>query len=170
MSEQQTQATDVADEQAADLAKLRAQVQATAPVPGVRSTEPEGEQDDDEDGELPPPSPQAMQMAHMVLTTVKPLLCFAVPALQEAPEEYWDPVPVGLGAVFDEVGVSPKWMRSPWARLAMSLVPLASFVAIKSLDKPKKPEPMALEAAPPAEPVGQKTVTFGAPAAEAAPA
>jgi hypothetical protein len=158
MSDQQTQATAVADEQAADLAKLQAQVQGEAPaqIDTTRAAET------DDGGELPPPSQAAMQIAAMAVGMLKPIVCFAVPVLREAPDDLWQPVPEGVAAVLDEYGASAEWMRSPWARLGMSLMPLMAFAAVSAMNKPKKPEPMALEAAPPAEPVGQKTVTFGA--------
>lgn len=157
MSDQQTQATAVADEQAADLAKLQAQVQGEAPAAGQVQAQAQ-----DDGGELPPPSPAAMQIAGMAVGMLKPIVCFAVPVLREAPDELWQPVPEGVAAVLDEYGASAEWMRSPWARLGMSLMPLIAFAAVSAMNKPKEPEPMALEAAPPAEPVGQKTVTFGA--------
>lgn len=157
MSEAQTQAADVADEQAADLAALKA---AAGPAPGAPGAPAAVAQE--ESNEPAPPSAEAMALAGMAVGILKPLVCFAVPVLKDAPAELWQPIPEGVAAVVDHYGGGPAWMNSPWARLGFSLMPLVGYAAVQAMNKPKEPEPMALEAPPPAEAVGQKTVTFGA--------
>jgi hypothetical protein len=156
MSEAQTQAADLADEQAADLAALTAAAN-PKPAPGLQSQQPV-----EESNEPAPPSAEAMALAGMAVGILKPLVCFAVPVLKDAPAELWQPIPEGVAAVVDHYGGGPAWMNSPWARLGFSLMPLVGYAAVQAMNKPAEPEPMALEAPPPAADVGQRTVTFGA--------
>jgi hypothetical protein len=118
-----------------------------------------------------PPSAASLQLAAMAVTMLKPLISFAVPALQKAPDELWAPVPEGVAGILDHYGLGEsELLRSPWGRLAFSLAPLAAFAAMESMkEKPKDkaPEQLAgpdLSAAAPVADVGTKTVTFGAPA------
>lgn len=157
---------DLAAEQAADLAALQAAAAPPAPQgPRGDYLEP-GERMD----EVLPPSAAAMAMAATIVGVCRPLAAYAMPALRGAPDELWEPVPEGVAAVLDHAGASAEWMRSPWARLAMSLVPLVAYAAAAAMqEKPRE----ALEAAPapgaPAEP-GAATVSFGTVAPEGAPA
>lgn len=157
---------EVAAEQAADLAALQAAAAGTEAAAGAEKASEVVEGD-----ELPPPSAAALQMAAMAVGMLRPLVCFAVPTLRGAPDALWEPIPEGVAAVMDHYGASAEWMRSPWARLGFSLAPLAAFAAVEAMKekpKPKEGQPIALEAKAPDVVVGQKTVTFGAPAAEAA--
>lgn len=156
-----TTETQAPSEQAADLAALQAA--AAAGEPAAPGQPVEAEQQGPQ-----PPSAAAMQMAVMAVGILRPIICFAVPSLRTAPGELWEPVPEGVAAVMDHYGASAEWMQSPWARLGMSLAPLAAFAAIDAMSKPKEPPRQALtaEAPPPAE--GPRTVTFGAAPAEAA--
>lgn len=148
-------------EQASDLAAL--QVAAGegqgAPVPGAPGAEPERQG----------PSEQSLHVAAVVVGIVRPLICFAVPKMSEAPDALWEPIPQGVAGVLDHYDLS-QHMDNPWAGLAMSCAPLAAFVAMEAMKdkpKPKAKEPQQLEAfaAPvPGDAPGQKTVTFGAAA------
>lgn len=152
-------------EQAADLAALQAAAAGAEPAPGaVAAAEGEAQA-------LQPPSAAAMQMAAMVVGMARPIVCFAVPSLRDAPGELWQPVPEGIACVMDHYGASAEWMQSPWARLGMSLMPLVAFAAVQAMKEPPKKdegEPLKLAATAPDVVAGQKTVTFGAPVTEAA--
>lgn len=163
--EQDTSMAAAVDEQAADLAALQA---AAGGAPG-----PQGGAVAEQQAEgPPPPSAAAMQMAAMAVGIMKPIICFAVPSLREAPSELWEPIPEGVAAVMDHYGASAEWMNSPWARLGLSLAPLACFAAVEAMKDKPKAEPQAqaisLEAKAPDVVAGSKTVTFGAPAVEGA--
>lgn len=150
-------------ERKADLAALHAavseQVQAQTPL-----QEPDrGPQ---------PPSAAALQMATMAVGIIRPLVAFAVPALRSAPDELWSPVPEGVAAVMDHYGASADWMQNPWARLGISLAPLAAYAAVESMKAKPKDEPKPAIDGPVQLPEGRPgpaPVTFGAPIAEAAP-
>lgn len=156
-----------AAEQAADLAALQAAAAGAEPAPGAQVADAEAQA-------IAPPSAAAMQMAAMAVGILKPIICFAVPSLREAPGELWEPIPEGVAAVMDHYGASAEWMQSPWARLGLSVAPLCAFAAVQAMNAPKpKAEPEAggalqLEAKAPDVVAGASTVTFGAPAAEAA--
>ena len=146
-----------AAEQAADLAALQAAAAGQEAAPGA-AAEPieQGPQ---------PPSAAAMQMAAMAVGILKPIICFAVPSLREAPGELWEPIPEGVAAVMDHYGASAEWMQSPWARLGLSVAPLCAFAAVQAMQAPPKKDadaPLQLEAKAPDVVAGQKTVTFGA--------
>lgn len=162
--------TGMTPEQAADLAALTAG--AAEPVQDAAQ-----QQAQQAANEPQPPSAAALQIAAMAVGMLRPLLCYAVPSLKNAPDELWAPIPEGLGAVLDQYGASAEWMSTPWARLAISITPLAAFAAVEAMaaakEKPTKtltaPNEAAMMAAPvtdgaPAVP-GAKTVTFGAVAA-----
>lgn len=154
-----------AAEQAADLAALQAAAAGAEPAPGtVAEAEAQA---------VAPPSAAAMQMAAMAVGILKPIICFAVPSLREAPGELWEPIPEGVAAVMDHYGASAEWMQSPWARLGLSVAPLCAFAAVQAMKEPKPKEaaegaPLQLEAKAPDVVAGARAVTFGAPAAEAA--
>jgi len=148
-------------EQAADFAALQIAANESDAGPGQTDTAQEPAQ----------PSQASLQLAAMAVTMLKPLISFAVPALQKAPDELWAPVPEGVAGILDHYGLGEsELLRSPWGRLAFSLAPLAAFAAMESMkDKPKDkaPEQLAgpdLSAPAPVADVGAKTVTFGAPA------
>ena len=150
----------MADEQAADLAALIAGAKAGAEPQAGAVEAKEGAQADPE--ELPPVSAQALAFGGLLVSIGRPLVEYAVPSLRGAPDELWMPVPEGVGAVVDSFGVAAEWMRSPWARLGLSLAPLAAFAAVEAMKQPEKPA-KALEAPAPgtfAEP-GAKTLTAG---------
>ncbi len=143
-------------EQLADLAALQASAnesdQVNAPGQSVQS----GPQ---------PPSASALQLAAMAVQVIKPLATAAVPALRGSPDELWAPIPEGLAAILDHYGWNrPDLLDSPWAKLALSLAPLAAYAAMESMkdDKPKaRPKAAAISEAPGAD-SGPKTVTVGA--------
>jgi hypothetical protein len=147
-------------EQAADFAALQAaanEANAGPAAPGQPEAAPE----------LAPPSAASLQLAAMAVQMIKPLACFAVPALRSAPDELWAPVPEGVAGILDHYGLGEsELLRSPWGRLAFSLAPLAAFAAMEAIkDKPKdKPADMLEAPLPPPAPEASKTVTFGAPA------
>lgn len=151
--------TPPAAEQAADLAALTAAATEGSGAP-VATT-------DQAQAGPQPPSASAIQLATMAVGMLRPLLGFAVPALRNAPDELWQPIPEGVAGVLDHYGMQAEWLESPWARLAFAMAPLAAYAALETMkEKPKEPERIAgpdLTAAPPAQPVGQKTVTMGAP-------
>lgn len=110
-----------------------------------------------------------MQMAAMAVGMLRPLICYAVPTLRDAPGELWEPIPEGVAAVMDHYGASADWMQSPWARLGFSLAPLAAYAAVSAMNKPKEePKRVGLSAEPPKAPEASRAVTFGAPEAVAA--
>lgn len=155
-----------AAEQAADLAALQAAAAGAEPAPGaVAEAEAQA---------IAPPSAAAMQIAALAVGILQPVITFAVPSLREAPAELWQPVPEGVAAVLDHYGAAPEWMQSPWARLGLSVMPLVAFAAVQAMKEPKpkaEPEagaPLQLEAKAPDVVAGARTVSFGAPAAEAA--
>jgi hypothetical protein len=157
-----TNQPSMAAEQAADFAALQAAANEADAGPGAPAQA-------EAPAELAPPSAASLQLAAMAVTMVKPLICFAVPALQRAPEELWGPVPEGVAGILDHYGLGEsELLRSPWGRLAFSLAPLAAFAAMESMkDKPKDKPAEMLEAPPPAPAPAteaSKTVTFGAPA------
>lgn len=147
-----------AAEQAADLAALTAAATEGSAAPLDNTAQAQGPQ---------PPSASAIQLATMAVGMLRPLIGFAVPALRNAPDELWEPIPEGVAGVLDHYGMQPDWLESPWARLAFAMAPLAAFAALETMkEKPKEPERIAgpdLTAAPPAPAEGQKTVTIGAP-------
>ena len=156
--------TNVNAEQAADLAALQAA--ASDQQAAQQATQPEQQQAQ----ELAPPSAAALQMAGMAVGMVRPLISYVIKSLQDAPEQLWEPIPEGLARLMDHYGASAEWMQNPWAQFGISVTPLVAYAAIKGMeDKPKTAAQLTgpgpdLSATPPAEPVGQKTVTFGAPA------
>lgn len=111
------------------------------------------------------PSEQSKQLAVLVVGIARPLICYAVPSLRSAPDELWEPVPMGVAGVLDHYDLS-QHIDNPWAGLALCCAPLAVFAATEAMkDKPKPKEPQQLDtfAAPMPEDVpGQKIVTFGA--------
>lgn len=117
----------LADEQQADLAALEAAAagQQAGPVPVEQQAQAQA------------PSLAAVQMAGMAVGMLRPLICYAVPALRTAPAELWEPVPEGVAAVLEHYGASAEWMQSPWARLAISLAPLAAFAAMQAISQPE---------------------------------
>ncbi|MEH0165582.1 hypothetical protein [Roseateles microcysteis] len=142
-------------EQAADLAALQAAADgATATVTGA-AVPAQGQA---EDAPLPPPSPQALAAAKVLIKQLRPLATVALPALREAPDDYWEPIPEGIAVIMDHYGTSVDWMRTPWGRLTMALLPLGGFVAVQVLNKPKPAQ--ALEAPPPVA-QGSKSVVIG---------
>lgn len=150
-------------EQAADLAALTAAANADSAAPATTNqAQPEAQAPQ-------PPSASALQLAAMAVGMLRPLIAYAVPALRNAPDELWEPIPEGVAGVLDHYGMQPEWLESPWARLAFAAAPLAAFAAINSMNqKPKEPESIAgpdLSAEVPKQEAGQNTVTIGAPVA-----
>ncbi len=153
----------IAGEQASDLAALQlaAGEGAGAPLAPTEAAPATRE-----------PNEKSKAVAIMLVGIVKPIACYAVPALRTAPDELWEPVPLGVAGVLDHYDIA-QHIDNPWAGLAMACAPLAAFAAMEAMkDKPqeKKREPGQL-AAPvdvPKEVPGAKTVTFGAPAQAAA--
>lgn len=154
--------TTVSAEQAADLAALTASANQENATQAAATGQPEAQAPQ-------PPSASALQLAAMAVGMLRPLIAYAVPALRNAPDELWEPIPEGVAGVLDHYGMQPEWLESPWARLAFAAAPLAAFAAIQTMnEKPKAPESIAgpdLSAAPPPQAEGQKTVTIGAPVA-----
>lgn len=155
---QQQEQTEVAAEQAADLAALQAAAAGAAPAPGGAVVEADtGPQ---------PPSAAALQMAGVAVGMLRPIVTYAVPSLRGAPDELWAPVPEGVAAVMDHYGASAEWMQSPWARLAFSLAPLVAFAAVSAMNEKPKAEaagevaPQAAADQAPAENLS-KTVQIG---------
>lgn len=138
-------------EQAADLAALKSG--ATAQPGPVQEEEV-----------IQPPSQAALQMAAMAVGLAKPLVCFAVPSLQGAPDELWAPVPEGVAAVLDLYGANADWMKNPWARLGLSLMPLVAYAAVQAMNKPPE-EPKQIKAKEEEQTPGvpSKGVVFGDP-------
>lgn len=153
-------------EQAADLAALRA---AAAPVtaPGAP-----GAAVDSENPVQQGPSAAALQVAELAVGMLRPVICFAVPSLREAPGELWAPIPAGVAGILDHYEIGMEALNNPWARLAMACAPLGAFAAVQAMKAPPKPDPtdsekvldLAVSKSSETETVGQKTVTFGAPA------
>lgn len=145
-------------EQASDLAALQ-----VAAGEGQGATAPVAEQGP----QIREPSEQSKQLAVLIVGIARPLVCFAVPALRNAPDELWEPVPQGVAGVLEHYDLS-QHIDNPWAGLALCCAPLAVFGATEAMkDRPKPKEPQQLEtfAAPvPEDAPGQKTVTFGAAA------
>lgn len=156
MSDETTKKAPPNAEQLADLAALQAAAngadQALPPGQAIQAT-PQA------------PSASALQLAAMAVQVIKPIASVALPSLRGAPEELWAPIPEGLAAILDHYGWNrPDLLESPWAKLALSLAPLAAYAAMESMkdDKPKgKPRAAAIAEAAPAD-AGQKTVTVGA--------
>lgn len=156
-----SEAAPAPSEQAADLAALQGMAAA-----GEQAAP--GQPEQAEQQAIQPPSAAAMQMAAMAVGILRPIICFAVPSLRTAPDELWQPIPEGVAAVMDHYGASAEWMQSPWARLGISLAPLAAYAAMDAMSKPKEPARVGLSAEAPPAPAQSREVTFGAPAAEAA--
>jgi hypothetical protein len=154
------------DEQAADHAAMMAA--ATAGAPGAPGTPATAEETEDKPKE---PSAKAMRAAVLIVSIVQPLACFVVPSLAKAPQALWEPIPEGVAGVLDHYKLAEQ-IEGPWIGLAMCCVPLAAFAAAESMKEEPKPKPPErldgpnLAAQAPTEAPGQKTVTFGAPAAE----
>ena len=160
--------TAINTEQAADLAALQA---------GAAEQQPPGAAQPSQAEQAPqeqaPPSAAALQMAAMAVGMVRPLISYAVASLRDAPDQLWEPIPEGLARLMDHYGASADWMQNPWAQFGISVTPLVAYAAIKGMEEKPKPQQQQLQgpdlsAKPPAEPVGQKTVTFGAPEQAAA--
>lgn len=151
-------------EQAADLAALQAAA-SPQPVPGAPVADQAAEQGP------PEPSAAALQVAALAVGILRPVIAYAVPSLRAAPDELWAPIPGGVAGILDHYGVGLEALDNPWARLAMACAPLAAYAAVQAMQAPPKTDPTeggavldltASKPAPePAEPVGQKTVTFG---------
>lgn len=153
-------------EQAADLAALRA---AAAPVTATGAAAPEQQVQQG-------PSAAALQVAELAVGMLRPVICFAVPSLRAAPGELWAPIPAGVAGILDHYEIGMDALKNPWARLAMACAPLGAYAAVQAMKEQQeqpKPDPteggdmLNLESSKQdANPqtVGQKTVTFGAPA------
>ncbi len=151
-------------EQGADFAAIQAAAagaDVAAPVPGQEvATEQQG------------PSAQAMGVAAMVMGVAQPLLCYAVRGLDTAPAQLWDPVTESVAGLLDHYGLARPELQGPWAKLAISVVPLAGMVALARMNEPEPPKKEGqqaiagpdLTATPPPAAQGSKVVTFGAPA------
>lgn len=147
-------------EQASDLAALQlaaGEGQGAATAPTGATPEPTG------------PSEQSKQLAVLVVGIARPLICYAVPALRNAPDELWEPVPQGVAGVLDHYDLS-QHIDNPWAGLALCCAPLAMFAATEAMKnapkdaKPKEPGQLAAPVDVPQEVPGAKVVSFGAPA------
>lgn len=141
-------------EQAADLAALQTQAAEGAPAPGAPGAAPAQ------------PGQNSLQVAALAVGMMRPIIGYAVPALRTAPEELWQPVPEGVAAVLDHYNLGADWMNSPWARLAVSLAPLAAYAAMNAEKPDDKPAPLAAPVpAPDPAPAqaGSDRVSFGAP-------
>ena len=149
------------DEQAADLAALQAMATPEAPAAPAQAL-----------AEVPQgPSVQALQLAAMAVSIIRPLASYAVPALRTAPDALWDPIPQGLAGVLDHYDLG-EHIDNPWIGLALACAPLAAYGVMESAkgkpqDKPERAQGPDLTAKAPTETHGQKTVTFGAPEAAA---
>lgn len=152
---------EASSEQSADLAALQAMAAPEAPAAGVPAAQAQ---------EAQGPSAQAVQLAAVAVGVIRPLICYAVPALRTAPEALWEPLPLGVAGVLDHYDLGEHF-DNPWVGLAMASAPLAAFAVMESAKAPPKEKPAEriegpdLSAPIPAQAVGQKTVTFGALAA-----
>jgi hypothetical protein len=117
-------------EQAADLAAIMASVNgaevAAAPAGQVQ-----------EQG----PSAQAMGVAGLLVSIIKPIACVAIPGVKDAPEELWEPVAGGVAGLLDHYGLAHEALAGPWAKFGFSIAPIAGFVAIAMINQPK-PQPL----------------------------
>lgn len=120
------------DEQAADLAAL----QARASPPG-QPQEVQGGGAAAQQG----PSQQALQLAALAVAIIKPLACYAVPALAKAPAELWEPIPQGLAGVIDHYDLGDH-ISNPWFGLALASAPLAAY-ALMETAKEAQQQPQA---------------------------
>lgn len=165
MSDQEEKPDAMSAEQGADFAAIQAaaagaEVQAPAPGQEVAEQGPAK------------PSAQAMGVAGMVIGVVQPLLCHTVRGLNTAPAQLWDPVTESVAGLLDHYGLARPELQGPWAKLGISILPLAGMVAIARMSEPapEKQEGQQALAAPdlsapaPAQAAGSKVVTFGAPA------
>ena len=118
------------------------------------------------------PTAQAMGVAVMVMGVAQPLLCYAVRGLDTAPAQLWDPVTESVAGLLDHYGLARPELQGPWAKLAISVVPLAGMVALARMSEPEPQKQEGqqaiaapdLSAAPPPAAQGSKVVTFGAQA------
>ncbi len=148
-------------EQASDLAALQLAAGEGQGAPQALA-EPEPERSG--------PSEKSLHVAALIVGIVRPIAGYAMPSLREAPDALWEPIPQGVAGLLDHYDLS-EHIDNPWAGLAMACAPLAAFAAMEAIKnkpqeaKPKEPGQLAAPAQVPSETPGQKTVTFGAPAA-----
>lgn len=122
-------------EQAADFAAIQAGAAGQVAEPVAGQVQEQGQQ---------PPTAQALGVAAMVLGVARPLLCHMVKGLDTAPDALWEPVTDGVAGLIDHYGLARPELQGPWARFAVSVIPLAGMVVIHQMQNPE-PEPMALE-------------------------
>lgn len=163
-TQEQIQHQAMSAEQGADFAAIQAAAagaEVQAPAPGQEvAAEQQG------------PSSQALGLSAMVMAAGRPLLCHLVRGLNTAPDELWLPVMESVAGILDQYGLARPELQGPWAKLAISILPLAGMVAIARMSEPEpeKQEGQQALAAPdlsapaPAAAAGSKVVTFGAPA------
>lgn len=122
---------DISAEQAADLAALEASVAGPAAPVVAHQVQDQGPQ---------PPSAQAMGVAVMAMGALRPLLCHLVKGLDTAPDELWVPVTESTAGLLDHYGLARPELQGPWAKLGMSIVPLAGMVALSRMQNPEPEE------------------------------
>jgi len=112
---------DATDEQAADLAALQARARPPEQAQEVQggAAAPQG------------PSQQALQLAALAVAIIKPLACYALPALAKAPAELWEPIPQGLAGVIDHYDLGDH-ISNPWFGLALASAPLAAYALMET--------------------------------------
>jgi hypothetical protein len=115
-------------EQAADLAALEAMALGQIQTPGAPPA-PQGP---------PAPSAEAMGVAAMVMGVAQPLLMATVRGLNTAPIELWEPVTVSVAGLLEHYGLARPELQGPWARLAVSVVPLAGMAMLAQMQEPEK--------------------------------
>lgn len=125
-------AADISAEQAADWAALQAGAAGAVTAPASQAQAEQGP---------PPPTAQAMGVAAMVIGAARPLLCHVVKGLDSAPDELWGPVTESTAGLLDHYGLARPELQGPWAKLAMSVLPLAGLVAIHRMQNPEPEEP-----------------------------
>lgn len=145
----------MSSEQAADFAAINAAASGTVGDQVAGQVQEQGQQ---------PPSAQALGVAAMFIGVARPLLCHTVKGLEGTPDELWAPVIESAAGLLDHYGLASPELQGPWAKFAVSIVPLAGMVVVYRMQNPepeqnplqksaiyqvpgKMPDPVAVEPA-----------------------